>query len=117
MLHREMRAHQGVFVVELGAGEEVEADRVDEDGGAVGGDDDIFGVLVGCQVEFVLEAGAAAGEHFDSQRLGLRVGCQDLRDLGGGGRGQAECVNGLAHGDDIAGSGLGLKGRAVYAVA
>jgi hypothetical protein len=47
----------------------------------------------------------------------LRVGCQDLRDLGGGGRGQAECVNGLAHGDDIAGSGLGLKGRAVYAVA
>jgi hypothetical protein len=78
VLDGEMGAHQRVLIIEFGAGQEVEAGGVDEDGGTFRGDDKIVIVLGGGEVEFILEAGAAAGQNFDAQGLGGRVGSQDF---------------------------------------
>ncbi len=93
----EMGAHEGVFVVEFRAGEEIQARGIDEDGGAGGLDDQIVRILLCREVEFVLKAGAAAGEDFDSQGARGGLGGEDFRDAAGGGRGEAEVFQGCAH--------------------
>ncbi len=107
-----MGAHQRILVVQLGAGEQVQACRVDEDFGAIGGDDEVVRVLRIRQVEFILEAGTAAGEDFDTQGFLPGFGSQNFGDAAGGGVGQAEFDN-FTHIIHIAHCALGLKGRAV----
>jgi hypothetical protein len=105
-----MGAHESVFVVEFGTGQEVQAGGVHEDRCAACLDDKVVRILIRRQVEFVLEAGAAASQHFNAEGFGSRVRRQDFGHAGGGGSGKAELVEGLAHGQHIVCSGLGGKG-------
>ncbi len=107
-----MGAHQGILVVELGAGEEIEACGVYEDFGTFGGDHEVVRVLGVRQVEFVLEAGTAAGEDFDAQGFLRGLGGENFGNAAGGGVGEAEFHN-FTHEPYIAHCALGLKGRAV----
>ncbi len=113
-MHREMGAHQRVLIVELGAGEEVQARRIDEYRGAIGRDDEILVILGAGQVEFILKTAAAAGQHLDSQCLRIRVARQYLGNPAGGGLGEAEGGGGgqgFTHATHIARTEVGLKAR------
>ncbi len=113
-----MRTHQGISVVELGTGEQVQAGGIDKDGGADRADHQIILVAGIGKIEFVLKAAAAAGEHFNPQRLGVGFGCQNRGNLPGGGLGQAEggsggrlSLKGFTHASHIARRAIGLKAR------
>ncbi len=109
-----MRAHQRVLIVELGAGEQVQAGRIDEYGGTIGRDHQIFVVPRPGQVEFILKAAAAAGQYLDPQCLRIRFRRQNLGDAAGSGFGKAEGSGRgqrFTHATHIARSEVGLKGR------
>ena len=65
--HGEMRAHQRVREVELGAGQQIEAGGVDHHARAVAFDRRVVGRGAVGELEAVLKARAAAGEHRHAQ--------------------------------------------------
>src|SRR6185437_9697028 len=89
----ERRADQIVGEVDLGTLEEVEADVIDENGGAVALDHEV--VVQACVVdgEIVLESGTAAAGHRQPQHAGRGFRFQNLRDALGG-----ACGNGHGQG-------------------
>src|SRR6185437_3154662 len=82
--HGEVAAHQLVGEIELGAGEQVEAHRIDQHGGAGALDHQVIRLLRPVELEAVLEAAATAGQDGDAQRLRLPLGGDDFGDAGGG---------------------------------
>src|SRR6185312_969588 len=89
----EALADQVVDIIDLGAAHEFEAERVDEDGGAVLGEDQ---VVVGRgfvhDLVFVLEAGAAAARHDDAEHRAGRLFGQHTADLFGGAIGENDRI-------------------------
>ncbi len=107
-----MRAHEGILVIEFGTGEQVKAGGVHEDFCSGCRDDEIIRVLGVGQVEFILKAGAAAGQNLHPQRLLRRFGGENFGNASGSRFGEPEIHN-FTHEVYIAHCALGLKGRAV----
>ena len=101
-----MGAHQAVLEVQLRSREEIEAHRVHQHFRAALLDDEVIRVLRLREIEFILQAGAAACQHLHPKRLRAGLAGQDFRHaVSGIGR------DGKAHAAYIARQGLGGKGR------
>jgi tetratricopeptide (TPR) repeat protein len=96
----EVAAHEILFEVELGIGEELERGLVDDDLDAVLLEDAVVGIDRAVEVELVLEARAAAARDGDAHHQPrLALGSAQRRDAPGGVGGDREAVcDGVVHG-------------------
>ena len=102
--HGEVAAHQLVRVVQFGAAQKVETRGVHDNARRAALDDQIIRGDRLVQVELVLEAAAAAGQHGYAQGGGAAVRGDDL-----GYAGQGSVGHGERHDGDIGGVGLERK--------
>src|SRR5688500_15756381 len=87
----ELRAVQALAVIDLGAHQVLQAERVDQQGDAIGPYRDVVLALGFVELEAVLEARAAAALDVDAQlERGVAFLVDQLPHLGGGGRGEGE---------------------------